>query len=332
VLHPPRHLHAAALVLLLVLLLHALALDSVRPSLLSSRVAPAASPPKASMQVRQIVPSAGPAARPTTELAAPPARPRALATASPVANPVLSAETRSAVAQAATPDTPRELADPQLLPAATTAIPPYSTSPAPAVSLVFDVRRGLASGQSTLSWRPDNGTYALTLNNEAFGVGALSWASRGLLGAEGLAPERYSEVRNRRELRSTNFQREAGKLSFSAQSHEFPLTAGLQDRLSWMLQLGAVLQANPALSEPGATVTLAVVGTRGAPEPWVFTVQERSAGEPIVHLLREPRRPYDLRVHIWLDPARHHLPVRAQMLVHATGEGHELTLASLAWN
>jgi hypothetical protein len=108
-----------------------------------------------------------------------------------------------------------------------------------------------------------------------------------------------------------------------------------------MLQLGAVLQANPELAQPGAVVTLLVVGTRGAPEPWLFTVVDRAAlalspgDAPVtvadaVQLLREPRRPYDTRVRVWLDPARHHLPVKVQMLVHATGEGQEFELRQMS--
>jgi hypothetical protein len=45
--------------------------------------------------------------------------------------------------------------------------------------------------------------------------------------------------------------------------------------------------------------------------------------------LREPRRPYDTQAQVWLDPARHHLPVQALLRVRATGEGTELRLQAL---
>ncbi len=194
-----------------------------------------------------------------------------------------------------------------------------------------------------LQWRPDSHDtrYLLTLQAQAFGVSVAAWNSSGRVDAAGLAPQRYAELRRNREVRATNFQRAAQKISFSAQSTEFEWTPGVQDRSSWMLQLGAVLQANPELALPGAQVTLVVVGTRGAPEPWVFTVVDRggltltAGGAPVtlaeaVQLLREPRRPYDTRVRIWLDPTRHHLPVKVQMLVHATGEGQEFELQQLS--
>jgi hypothetical protein len=98
-----------------------------------------------------------------------------------------------------------------------------------------------------------------------------------------------------------------------------------------------VLQATPALAQPGQQVQLAVVGTRGDAEVWTFTVQGRGPVElpsgtvaDTVHLLREPRRPYDMQVQVWLDPARQHLPVQAWLRIRATGEGTELRLLELS--
>ena len=228
--------------------------------------------------------------------------------------------------------------------------PQYRTQPAPAATLLFDLKRGLAGGQAVLQWRPDisapshtgaaTGSYSLTLQAQAFGIAVAAWNSSGRFDAAGLAPDRYAESRRSREVRATHFQRATDKITFSAQVTEFALPAGVQDRSSWMLQLGAILQAHPELAQPGAQVSLWVVGTRGAPEPWLFTVQSRAAlalGSsdeltPVataVHLIREPRRPYDTRASVWLDPARHHLPVKVQMLVQGTGEGQEFELRQL---
>jgi hypothetical protein len=152
----------------------------------------------------------------------------------------------------------------------------------------------------------------------------------------GLAPLRYAESRRGRELRAANFQRDSGRVTFSGPQLEYPLVPGMQDRLSWLIQLPAVLQANPALAQPGEQVQLAVVGTRGDTEVWTFTVQSRGplalpegSVPDAVHLLREPRRPYDTQVQVWLDPARQHLPVQAWLRVRATGEGTELRLLEM---
>jgi hypothetical protein len=45
-----------------------------------------------------------------------------------------------------------------------------------------------------------------------------------------------------------------------------------------------------------------------------------------LHLVREPRRPYDTRVEVWLDAARHHLPVRVRLTPVPGGEPLEMRL------
>jgi hypothetical protein len=79
-----------------------------------------------------------------------------------------------------------------------------------------------------------------------------------------------------------------------------------------------------------------VAGSRGDAEVWVFTALAQEtldlpAGTvpAALHLRREPRRAYDQQVEVWLDPARHHLPVRARLLVRATGEGTEFLLKDM---
>ena len=103
-----------------------------------------------------------------------------------------------------------------------------------------------------------------------------------------------------------------------------------------MVQLAAVLTANPALGAPDAQISIWVVGSRGDAEVWTFTVQGRATLDlPIgrvddaLLLVREPRRPYDTQVQVWLDPQRHHLPVQALLRVRATGEGTELRLQAV---
>jgi hypothetical protein len=103
-----------------------------------------------------------------------------------------------------------------------------------------------------------------------------------------------------------------------------------------MLQLAAVLAADPALSEPGREVTLFVTGVRGDAAAWTFSVVGRETAElpagmveDTVHLHREPQRPYDTRVDIWLDPARHHLPVRLRLQTRAEGESTDFLLLGM---
>jgi hypothetical protein len=197
--------------------------------------------------------------------------------------------------------------------------PLYATQLPPPLTLRYELRRGRLSGSGDLHWRPEAGRYGLRLEGSVMGLSVLTQDSSGALVAHGLAPERFTDQRARRPMVAANFEREAGRIRFSGPSHEVPWQPGVQDRLSWMVQLAAVAQAEPQRLAAGERIVLQVVGARGDASTWAF----RSLGpetltlfaEPIetVRLLREPRHPYDTRVEVWLDPARHHLPVRAAM-------------------
>lgn len=222
------------------------------------------------------------------------------------------------------PDTPAQPAQTQ----AGEPPPVYATRLPPPARLQYSLQRGGHSGLAELDWSWSEGRYQLSLQGLGPAAAQASWVSRGTLDAAGIAPDRYTENRRGREIRAANFQREVGRISFSGPSAEYPLVAGAQDRLSWLIQLGAVLAANPGLAETQAQIQVFVVGTRGDAETWVFTVIGREnlalPGATVpqaVHLLREPRRPYDTQAHVWLDPAQHHLPVRLHLRVQATGEG-----------
>jgi hypothetical protein len=297
------------------------------------------------LQVRQIVrPSeirqAGLQAAPLSpSLSRPPAAAaepaREAAAASP--SPAEPAPPKTPATQpAATPD-PVEAAGAATPPPGGTPVPVYRTRLPPPQTLHYELRRGRALGSAELSWAPSpSGQYQLSLKGDLPGAATLGWGSRGGLDADGIAPLRYVEMRRGREAHAANFQRDSGRISFSGPSVEHPLAAGAQDRLSWMVQLAGVLAAEPTLAEVGAQVSMWVVGSRGDGEVWTFVVLglpdlDLPIGrvEGTVHLIREPRRPYDTQVQVWLDPQRHHLPVQVQWRVRAGGEGQDLRLQGL---
>jgi hypothetical protein len=218
-------------------------------------------------------------------------------------------------------------------------LPVYATRLPPAVRLRYAVQRGAARGRAELLWQPQAAQYALTLHSRIEGLPPLAWTSRGALAPEGLQPERYVESRRGRERLATNFQRPEGgpgRITFSGPQVELPLPIGAQDRLSWTLQLAAVLEAEPALARTGGEVRVFVVGTRGDGEVWVFQVLGREdlvlpAG-PVadaLHLRREPRRPYDTLAEAWFDPARHHLPVRLRLGVRPAAADSDFLLEAV---
>lgn len=340
----PRRRAAAALATL-VLLGHALLLG-----LLPRSPGPGwrAQPPQ-TLQLRQIVRLAPGAvvvaAAPVVSQApsrpvhrpAPPAAAAAAAAVQPAPRAAPTPAPTPAPAPAPTAEreaTPEPAADP-----GGQSVPVYATRPPPPLKLQFEMRRGLVAGEAELDWNPLGDQYQLTLRGQAFGAPLIGWASQGGFDDAGLAPLRYVESRRGRELRAVNFQRDSARITFSGPSVEHPLVAGAQDRLSWMVQLAAVLAANPALAATDAQVSMWVVGTRGDAEVWTFTVQGRvtlalalplGTVENTVHLKREPRRPYDTQVQVWLDPSRHFLPAQALLMVRATGEGMEFRLQQLS--
>jgi hypothetical protein len=163
--------------------------------------------------------------------------------------------------------------------------------------LVLNGREGTA----LLTWQPEAGRYRLQLDREAGDKPLPGWRSTGRIAAAGLAPDRYAELRKDHDARATNFRRDEGLISYSASSEILPLPEGVQDNLSWWLQLAA--QASS-----GRSVDLAVAGTRGEPLQWHFEWQGTEQG--LWHYRREAQEQWDGPLDVWLDPAQHRLPVR----------------------
>ena len=203
-------------------------------------------------------------------------------------------------------------------PATTAAL----TLPA-ATEISYLLRQMGQEGTARLSWQPQSsGGYQLSLERELAGRALPTLRSEGETGSQGLAPSRYAQQRDGRDTRATNFRRDEGVISFSASAEQFALTPGLQDRLSWWLQLAAVIAAAPARYPPGSSLSLNVVGLRGEAREWVFEVV---GPEPVVladglslspaalHLRRPPLGAYGGGIEVWLAPDRDYLPIRVRV-------------------
>jgi len=168
---------------------------------------------------------------------------------------------------------------------------------------------------SELLWQQNKLTYQARLSYSAFGLSRVQ-ISRGQIDQHGLAPERFSD-KFRSEV-AAHFNRERGVVSFSANTPELPLQPGAQDRLSVLMQLGALVASAPQGFPPGTTLSIQTIGPRGG-EMWLFTFGEMETlelpGGPMLalKLARQPRKPYDQQVEVWLAPELGYLPVRTRI-------------------
>lgn len=205
------------------------------------------------------------------------------------------------------------------LPDAVSPIPPGAKLPAP-VRLKYQVEANKFpfSLNAELLWQHDGTAYNAQLAFNAFGQSRVQ-TSQGDVGSQGLSPTRFSD-KYRAEL-AAHFNRELGKITFSANTPDASLLAGAQDRLSVLVQLATLIASDPGGYPQATTITLQTAGPREA-SPWLFTVQapeqlKLPGGEQTtLKLVRLPRRDYDQKVEVWLAPALDYLPARIRITEH----------------
>ena len=258
-----------------------------------------------------------------------------IATAFEVARETAAATATAAPATAAAPTPVTLAATPAPAAPHEEAIPHYATQMPPPMLLRYEMHRGALRGTGELAWRPQADHYELRLDARIGPLALLSQSSTGGFDSAGMAPLRFTDQRMRKAVQAVNFQREAGKVSFSGPSTEYLLRPGMQDRLSWMVQLAAIVSAEPALRATGAKVSVLVVGSQGDASVWAFRCMgveslQLGAGETqALSYVREPRDPYDTSVKVWLDAARHYLPVRADTKAGPNDPGIGLSLQEM---
>ena len=197
--------------------------------------------------------------------------------------------------------------------AAAVAVP---TSARLEYDVVGEVKGFPYSADSELLWKQDGQQYSAKLEIKVFLLGSRSQTSNGSIDGGGLEPTRFLD-KARSEL-AAHFERDKGIIVFSSNAPSATLLAGAQDRLSVVLQLGALLAGAPTRYPSGTTIALQVVGPRDA-EDWQFTVGETETlklpGGSVtgVKLSRHPRSAYDQKLDLWLAPSMGYLPVRLRM-------------------
>ncbi len=189
------------------------------------------------------------------------------------------------------------------------------------VRLTFDVTgqlgvQPLKGGVGELQWRTSGNRYDAQLTLKLLLWTWLTQRSSGQVGPNGLVPDRFSD--SRRNTQSATFSHETRQVIFSNGKPAAPLVAGAQDRLSIVMQLGALLGGEAGRYAPGKLIAVQTAGT-GDAEIWIFKVD---GDEPLHvgvgdfrarHLSRKPRYPGDDKIELWYAPELDWLPVRIRL-------------------
>ncbi|MGI4778710.1 MAG: DUF3108 domain-containing protein [Janthinobacterium lividum] len=209
----------------------------------------------------------------------------------------------------------------------------YPTRVARSFTLLYQMHRGGISGSGEFSWKRTGDRYEARLKGTVAGFSIVNWASSGGFDTAGVAPERYLERRIGKSDREAVFRRDVAKVDFSGVSPDIALLPGTQDRLSWLVQLPAILAAEPAKTRSGARVAMYVVGVRGHGEVWTFvssgaeSIKTPSGTVRAVKLTRELQKAEDTRAEVWVDPARQFLPAQIRLTLPPFDAPLELSLA-----
>ena len=177
--------------------------------------------------------------------------------------------------------------------------------------------RGISlRGQGELEWRHDGRQYEARLELSNPLLPRRMQRSTGRITEDGLAPTYFLD--KSRNEQAAHFDREKGRVIFSNNRPPADLAAGLQDRLSVLMQLAAMVGGQPSRFKPGTEITIPTASTREA-EDWVFGVEaEEDLQLPggavrALKLHRKPRKEFDQRLELWLAPSMDYAPVRVRL-------------------
>ncbi|WVN41740.1 DUF3108 domain-containing protein [beta proteobacterium MWH-UniP1] len=180
----------------------------------------------------------------------------------------------------------------------------------------------IGRGSIQLNFTPD-GRYNIKLVTEAVGWATI-FASKplyaetvGTIGPGGLRPERHTHRSPRGKEEVSIFDYEKKKITYSSLKEPLPLLNGIQDRLSFMIQLAWMMKVAPERFSLGETIDLPMAGRNKVEEVtfWVESdadvVMPGGVLVPAVHLSshRAGER-FKGKIDIWLDRTDRLLPVR----------------------
>jgi hypothetical protein len=205
---------------------------------------------------------------------------------------------------------------PERMPKAYRVIPPPATEIAYDMSISAPDGSRAGAGSASLSWRIEQGRYALRLESR-YGAGdardhARLVDSAGELDDLGIAPLKVQEQRDGGDAILTRFDRAEGRIHYTRSPRTDAIVDGSQDQASMLMQLAGIGAAR-RMSE-GDEIALYVSRAGGA-GVLVFTVlgEETLAG-PLGAVatwhLAQAGGAGAARIELWLAPAYHWMPVQ----------------------
>lgn len=199
----------------------------------------------------------------------------------------------------------------------------YKVNIPPSAVFDLDLSRTDAKGANwsasgKMVWQTDGSTYKVTVEAGlamlVARVNLLELNSEGEIDDAGIAPHKFTEKRRGRAMTATHFQRNDGRITFSASERSYPLLAGAQDRASVPFQLAAIGRAN--VNQLGGDIDILVGDNRDAAIYRFQLVGEEEIdtkmGRLVTWHLARPPKPgsYSARLDIWLAPSLHWFPVQ----------------------
>lgn len=168
-----------------------------------------------------------------------------------------------------------------------------------------------------------DGRYRIRLMTEAvgwariFATKPLFAETVGSIGPGGLRPERYTHRSPRGKEEVSVFDYDTQKISYSSLKDPLPLLNGIQDRLSFMIQLAWMMKVNPEKFSLGEIVHLPMAGRNKVEKVDFVVLSDQDVVlpggvlVPAVHLstFRKAER-FSGQIDVWLDKTDRLLPVR----------------------
>ena len=275
-------------------------------------------PEPAASAASQPLPASAPASQPMAVAEAPP-EPASAASAPP---PVAAVEVAAAADPVASTPAPSAVA--------------FDWPPSTRLNYDFNGNyRGPIVGNAKVEWLREGSRYQVRLEVRVPPWGGRKMVSEGLLGPDGLAPQRYVETTDKifSEPTSQTVRMEGDRIVLANQRVN-DRTPGVQDTASQFVQMTWLFLTHPEMLQVGKTVEFPLALPRRLGR-WTYDVREPVTlylpfGEvEAYHLQPRPasKRGNEWLVDMWIAPSLQYLPARIVLRQDADNYG-ELTLNS----